>query len=75
MNDFYFHTSLQLFIYLFIVFLPFLGLLPAAYGGSQARGQNRAVVTGLYQSHSNVGSTPRPQPNTTAHGNAGFLTH
>ena len=33
-----------------------------AYGGSQARGQNGAVATGLRQSHSNVGSEPRLQP-------------
>ena len=46
------------FIYLF-VFLPFLGLLPAAYGGFQARDRIRAVVTGLHQSHSNAGSEPR----------------
>ena len=36
-----------LFIYLFFVFfLPFLGPLPAAYGGSQARGLIRAVAPG-----------------------------
>ena len=32
---------------------------PAAYGGSQARGQIGAVATGLRQSHSNVGSEPQ----------------
>ena len=37
-------------------FLLFLGPLPAAYGGSQARGQIGAVATGLHQSHSNRGS-------------------
>ena len=30
-----------------------------AYGGSQARGQIRAVATGLSHSHSSVGSEPR----------------
>ena len=32
---------------------------PAEYGGSQARGQIRAVASGLHQSHSNAGSEPR----------------
>ena len=36
------------FIYLFICLLPFLGLLPAAYGISQARGQIGAVATSLH---------------------------
>ena len=31
-------------------------------GGSQARGRIRAAATNLRQSHSNVGSEPRPQP-------------
>ena len=35
---------------------------PSAYGGSQARGRNGAIATGLCQSHSNVGSEPRLQP-------------
>ena len=41
---------------------------PAAYGGSQARGQIGAVATGLRQSHSNAGSEPhlRPTPQLTA---------
>ena len=49
---------------------------PAAYGGSQARGRIGAVAAGL--------CTPEPQQHgiraasvtyTTAHGNAGSLTH
>ena len=32
---------------------------PTAYGGSQTRGQIRAVATGLHHSHSNMGSKPR----------------
>ena len=39
--------------------VPFLGPLPAAYGGSQARGRIGAVATNLRQSHSIVGSEPR----------------
>ena len=43
-------------------FLPFLGQLSTAYGGSQARGLIGAVAAGLHQSHSNSGSKPRLQP-------------
>ena len=39
-------------------FLPFLGPLPEAYGGSQARGLIGAVAAGLCHSHSNAGSEP-----------------
>ena len=48
--------------YFFFVFLPFLGPLPAAYGGSQARGRIGAIAAGLCQSHSNTGSEPPLQP-------------
>ena len=44
------------FFFFFFVFLPFLGPLPSAYGGSQARGRIGAVATGLRQNHSNAGS-------------------
>ena len=52
----------------FFVFLPFLGPLPAAYGGSQARGLTGVVATGLRESHSNAESEPRlrPTPQLTA---------
>ena len=58
-------TFISLF---FLVFLPFLRLLPVAYGGSQARGRIGAAATGLHQSHSNAGSEPRlrPTPQLTA---------
>ena len=42
--------------FFFLVFLPFLGPLPATYGGSQARGLIGAVAAGLHHSHSNAGS-------------------
>ena len=45
---------------LFIYFL--LGAAHVAYGGSQARGLIRAIVAGLCQSHSNVGSEPVCDP-------------
>ena len=38
---------LILSFFFFFVFLPFLGLLPRAYGGSQARGPVRAAATGF----------------------------
>jgi len=50
------------FFCLFVVVVAISWAAPAAYGGSQARGQIGAVATGLRQSHSNVGSKPRLQP-------------
>ena len=35
---------------------------PTAYGASQAKGRIRAVVAGLYHSHSNTGFKPHLQP-------------
>ena len=46
----------------FFFFLPFLEPLPSAYGGTQAKGLIGAVVAGLRQSHSIVGSEPYLQP-------------
>ena len=46
----------------FFIFMPFLGPLPAVYGGSQARGRIGAVAAGLRQSHSNAGSESHLQP-------------
>ena len=68
---------MQLFIYLFIYLFCLFAIswvTPAAYGGSQARGLIGAVAPSLRQSHSIAGSEPRLRP-TTAHGNAGLLTH
>ena len=44
-------TPFQLF---FFLSLPFLGLLPVAYGGSQTRGRIGGVAAGLRHSHSNA---------------------
>ena len=54
------------FFLIFLVSLPFLGPLPTAYRGSQARGLIGAVATS--QSHSKAGSKPclRPTPQLTA---------
>ena len=56
--------GLVLFIYLFLLFRA----TSEAYGGSQARGQIRAVAAGLRQSHSNAGFELclRPTPQLTA---------
>ena len=51
-----------------VFFFFFFGLFaiswaaPTAYGGSQARGQIRAVAPSLSQSHSKAGSELRLQP-------------
>ena len=52
----------------FLSFILFFRATLEAYGGSQARGQIGAIVAGLHQSHSNVGSEPRlrPTPQLTA---------
>ena len=44
--------------YLFFYFFVFRAAL-AAYGSSQARGQDGAAAAGLHHSHSNVGSVLR----------------
>ena len=62
-------TQQHTFIYLFIFsFLSFLGPLPVAYGGSQARGPIGAAATGLGPSHIHSGSEPclRPRPQLRA---------
>ena len=62
---------LSFFFFCFFVFLVFLVFhlfraAPTAYGGSQARGGNRAVATGLHHSYSNVRSDLRPTPQLMA---------
>ena len=54
--------------YIIFVFLPFLGPLPIAYGGSQAGGRIGAVDASLCQSHSHMGSELHlgPTPQLTA---------
>ena len=47
---------------------------PAAYGGAQARGLIGAIAPSLHHSHRNARSEPSATY-TTAHGNAGSLTH
>ena len=49
----------------------FFRAIPVEYGSSQAGGPIRASAAGLHHIHSNTGSDPY----TTAHGNAGSLTH
>ena len=64
-NSFYFFVF---FVVVVVVVVAISWAAPAAYGGSQARGQIGAVATSLRQSHSNAGSEPclRPTPQLTA---------
>ena len=71
-----------MYIYIFCVFFAISWATPAVYGGSQTSGPIGAVAASLCQSHNNSGSEPRLQPTpqltatyTSAHGNAGSLTH
>ena len=50
------------FCFVFIFFFFFLRAAPAAYGGSQARGQIGAIAVGLCQSHSKARSELHLQP-------------
>ena len=55
----------------FLIFKNFFCLFraaPAAYGGSQAKGQIGATAAGLHHSHSNAGSEQclQPTPQLTA---------
>ena len=63
-NGMFFQRRTNCDLYLIFFFLSFCHswAAPAAYGGSQARGQIRAVATGLHQSHSKAGSKPHLQP-------------
>ena len=45
-------------LYPFLVLFVFSRATLTAYGGSQVRGQTRAVAASLHQSHSNTGSKP-----------------
>ena len=44
------------------IYFVFLGAVPVAYGGSQARGRIVAVAAGLCHSHSKARSKPHLQP-------------
>ena len=51
--------SLQVKKFILFYFFVFSRATPTSYGGSQDRGQIRAVAAGLYQSHRNARSEPR----------------
>ena len=42
-------------IFFFFVFFVFFRAVPTVHGGSQARGQIRAIADGLHHSYSNAG--------------------
>ena len=69
--------TLVLYIYIYIFFGGgvFFRAAPAAYGGSQARGLNRAVATSLCHSHGQPDSSYWSAAYTTAHASTGSLTH
>ena len=54
-------TSYFYFYFIITIFLLFRAV-PAAYGGSQARGRIGAVAAGLCLNHSNPRSEPRLRP-------------
>ena len=55
------------YVFLVVVVVLLFQAVPAAYGGSQARGQIGAVAAGLCHSRGNAGSEPRlPIPQLTA---------
>ena len=54
-------ATLDLSLIFFFCLFAISWAAPAAYGGSQARGQIRAVAACLCQSHSNAGSELRLQ--------------
>ena len=61
--------------FFFFVFLPFLGPLPVAHVGSQARGLIGAEAAGVGQRPQQLGIRAESATYTTAHGNARSLTH
>ena len=61
-NELFFKFLKNFYLFIYFVFLLFLWAAPVAYGGSQARGQIRAVAASLRQSQSNTGSEPHLQP-------------
>ena len=54
--------SPMLFIFYLFIFFAISWAAPAAYGGSQARGQIGALAAGLHQCHSKAGSELHLQP-------------
>jgi len=70
-------TFLFYFTYLFIfcLFFSYSRATPTANGGSQARGRIGAVAASLRQSHRQRRVQAAYATYTTAHGNAGSLTH
>ena len=61
-------------LFFFLFFCPFRAT-PVAYGGYQARGLIRATAAGLHYSSWQCQMQATSVIYTTAHGNAGSLTH
>ena len=63
------------FFFFFFVFLLFIWAAPTAYGGSQDRGSNRSCSHRPMPETQQCGIRAVSATYTTAHGNAGSLTH
>ena len=68
------HWRKNLLCYTHFFFFLLFTAVSVAYGSSRARGRIRAVAADLHHSHSHVGSN-LSLTCTTAHSNAGSLTH
>ena len=66
---------LQDYYYYYFCLFAISWAVPAAYGGSQARGRIGAVAASLRHSHSIVGSEPRLQSTPQLMATADPLTH
>ena len=63
------------FFFFFLFVCLFFRAAPAAYGGSQARGQIGVIAAGLHHSHSNARIQATSATYTTDNGNTRSLTH
>ena len=72
-----YNLLLYLFSFLFGIFLFvfFFRAVPTAYGGSQAKGQIRALTSGLHQGPQQRQIRAMSVTYTTAHCHTGSLTH
>ena len=70
---FFLYACFSSFSFILSFFWGLFRASPVAYGNSQAKGRIRASAAGRHHSYSNAGAMSATY--TTAHGNAGSLTH